>query len=429
MVWFLSFIIFFLCLLITSSVDIKKNLFAKVVLIIFAIFQVFSFSIRPIYLVMFNPTNKEFLADRRLYPEYAESLPRAMILEIFYLTLIFACLRFLLRDKSIKSIVLDTEKFKTQLQKDNLIYFLLSFQVIAILAYLLGAIYVWRATNIFGSLGLALFFLYAEFRSVLQKFVAVSLFTIQSLVGLFIFESKFVLSLPGLFLIIRFLNSTKTKLQKNFTISLLAIFSAVIFPVLQNLTGKGLSTLRLNLTPVVDSLISIFERFDGLVSVIDAMALNGSQWMSTYSYMKLAFNQFIIKGIIFETEYGVGQLWNMGLRNVNQVSRKSITSVAFGVPAEGFAMWQYWGIFFSSICWSVVVFLIFLSKLSHTFLGHVFAISISCGNNAIFENGILSLLGAVNKGFQCIFLIWLYYMFTARKLPKSIAVTKIYHHD
>ena len=362
----------------------------------------------PLYQLLFQPDKLFLLGDSRLKSDYLRNLTEVMFYIVMQLGLTFIIALIILKSTKARKFLNFTD-FKSEIAQDKYWRWLIPFDFLAKIALIIDQPAIWRAFNIFGTLGIFLYFVCADFKLLSQKFFGAIILIWAAISGLVSTGSKFQIFV-GLFAITFRLFESHSILINKLIVSLTLIPSLFLFAYAQKLLNKGSSSsLEMyfeNTEPnsiftlVKVSSLLVLQRADGSKALVDAIYLQPEKWQSIVEYMKGLLIGLIPKGPLLRIDQNYGELWFKQVRSQSESSFTPPYPVAFGPGAEGIAIFGTKFYLINVAIWSIFIVLIFGYLAVRSFYGFIFSMSSALVSNSIFETGLYGLTGTINKAFQ-----------------------------
>lgn len=374
-----------------------------------------SFLVVPLYQLLFQPDKLFLLGDSRLKSDYLRNLTEVMFYIVMQLGLTFFIALIILKSTKARKFH-NFRDFKSEIVQEKYWVWLMPFDFAAKIALIIDQPAIWRAFNIFGTLGIFLYFVCADFKFLSQKFLGTIIMIWVAISGMISTGSKFQIFV-GLFAIsFRLLESRSILISKPI-VSLMLIPSFYLFTYAQKLLGKGSSSsLEIYFqnddsnsifTSVKVGFLSVLQRADGSKALVDAIHLQPEKWQSSVEYMKGLMLGLIPKGPFLRIDQNLGELWFKQVRSQSESSTTSPYPVAFGPGAEGIAIYGTKFYLINVAVWSIFIVLIFGYLAVRSFYGFIFSATAALVSNSIFETGLYGLMGTLNKAFQATLVVLL----------------------
>ncbi len=191
------------------------------------------------------------------------------------------------------------------------------------------------------------------------------------------------------------------------SLALIPIVGAISFLIIQ--TQRGILNEEVSMArsenggnPLRGLLISILERFDGAVAIVDAYAAQTiSKWLSIGEYLERASLNLVPRGLFSSDLETVGQQWTREVVTQSKSFQYQDVSLASGFWAEGLALAGVAGL----VCLAVVQALLVSKVVSKVENGNVYwylLLSFTIFSPALWEQGIIGGSAALGKGIQIV---------------------------
>lgn len=190
-------------------------------------------------------------------------------------------------------------------------------------------------------------------------------------------------------------------------LALLPVVGAISFQSIQ--TQRGILNEEVSMArsenganPLRGFLISVIERFDGAVAIVDAYAAQTiSKWLTVNEYLERASLNLVPRGLFTSDLETVGQQWTREVVSQSKSFQYQDVSLASGFWAEGLALSGFAGLVTLAIIQSL-----FVSKVvSKVETGNVYwylLLSFTIFSPALWEQGIMGGSAALGKGIQIV---------------------------
>ncbi|MDU0326865.1 hypothetical protein RWH43_08875 [Microbacterium sp. KSW2-21] len=401
-------------LALTQAVLVLQVLIARrsggalgLLLIAQAVFWTLGFVVRPAFMVIAQPTERDLLADPRLaLSGYASSTTEVIGVALAGFVAYLASLAVLIR-------VLPDHKnhpsFDSPTRQDSRALILLSGIVlwatgwVGRAALLTGAGGILQQLQPMAVTGSVLIILGLSRRK--SHNLGVLVVMLCEVLWSFSFESKAALIIPALALLLRWTLQERTSLLQKYA-PLIAIGIACGFFAIQSargiLTGEDVTAIQgaVGGGVAVAYLVGLLQRFDGFSSVTDAVFLNGTAWQSSGEYLGRLVTNLIPK---FGAEQVAtnGQIWTREVRTYSVPNQFLDVPIAAGPTAEGFAMWGVSGVIFLNAVMALLIILLARLIQSGNVFGVILGVSMTF-NTGFFEIGLQGWTGQLNKSIQAL---------------------------
>lgn len=376
-----------------------------------AVFWFLAFILRPLYLVVNQPTSPIYLGDTRLVSlGYSEVLTPVLVI-IAVGQLAFLLTLILLRKKIINP-KLPTEAVKDRFSGEavSTAFFV---WIAGLSLYLAGSTISSSSSPIFflaACSGAGILLVFYERQTSFKSALVLPVVFVSCVVLGVVSASKAPVLAALLAVFMRTLLSNSSKLSFRKIVAYVA-GSLGTFLVIQPI--KGINTFFLvsegstDIGKLVSSTqISILERFDGAIAVVDAYVAGQGSWLSPVQYINRMLTMSLPRSLFGLGTDSPGQLWALEVRAQSNPIQRGV-SLAVGPSADGYIVLGWVGVILFNVL--LASFLVYacanfesLSPLKVVFF------SVWIFGPQFFEQSLLNVASGFSRGIIICLACWLW---------------------
>lgn len=387
-----------------------------------AVFWFLAFIYRPLYLLINQPTNPIYLGDIRLVSLGYEEVLTPVLSIIAVGQLVFLATLLMLRSR-ISTAKTPLEETKTGLKSEVV--------SAGFFTWIVGfALYL--ASFVLSSASSPIFFLAAcSGAGILLVFYQRNPRPISALVMPLVFVTCVVLGIISaskapvlaalLAIFIRSLRANSSKLNSRKFFAYVA-GTLGTFLVIQPI--KGINTFFLvsegstDIGKLISSTqISILERFDGAIAVVDAYVAGQGSWLSISGYLNRMLQMSLPRSLFGLGTDSPGQLWALEVRAQSNPIQRGV-SLAVGPSADGYIILGWIGVILFNVLLACFLVYACINFESASALKAVF-FSVWIFGPQFFEQSLLNVASGFSRGIIICLACWLWIVLRRSWLHKT----------